>query len=69
MSKKNKRRFWQSQKAHLDYLTSVFKDLDLWDYHMEVYRQQRRFGRILPYTVRCDLFLQEVHRSYVYSNS
>ena len=62
MSKRNKRRFWQSQRAHLKAMLDCGGVLgqDTFDYHMEVYRRQKQFGRILPFTVRLDLFAEEV---------
>ena len=60
MSKRNKRRFWQSQKAHLDYLMSGFKDIDLWDYHLETFRSQKYLGRILSREERRQIWMREV---------
>ena len=62
MSKRNKRRYWQSQRAHLMAMLNEqsrpgdFPDLGVWDYHLEVYRTQRQFGRILPKDRRVDIW-------------
>lgn len=62
MSKRNKRRFWQSQRAHLKAMLEqgcVFGQ-DTFDYHMEVYRLQKQFGRILSKEERDEIWQREV---------
>ena len=66
MSKRNKRRFWQSQRAHLKAMleeestSDELFDIGLWDYHLEVYRTQRVLGRILSKQERLNIWYREV---------
>ena len=66
MSKRNKRRFWQSQRAHLkamlneEHRPGDEPDLGVWDYHLEVYRSQKYLGMILSKEKRDEIWIREV---------
>ena len=66
MSKKNNRRFWESQRAHLkamlneEHRPGDEPDLRVWDYHLEVYRFQKYLGRILSREERRVFWVREV---------
>lgn len=66
MSKRNKRRFWQSQRSHLmamlneEHRPGDEPDLGVWDYHLEVYRSQKYLGRILTREERDEIWQREV---------
>lgn len=66
MSKRNKRRFWQSQISHLkamlneEHRPGDEPDLGVWDYHLEVYRSQKYLGRILTREKRDEIWQREL---------
>lgn len=62
MSKRNKRRFWQSQRAHLKAMLEQGCVLgqDTFDYHMTVYQLQKLKMSILPLSSRLKI-LQTVN--------
>ena len=66
MSKRNKRRFWQSQRSHLKAMleqectSDELFDIGIWDYHLEVYRTQMQLGRILSKQARLNIWYREV---------
>lgn len=65
MSKRNKRRFWQSQRAYLKaMLDNKFEDglfyIGFWDYCMEVYRTQKYLGSILIPEEKRNIWFREV---------
>lgn len=66
MSKRNKRRFWQSQRAHLKAMLNEEHrpldelDLGVWSYHLEVYRFQKYLGIILSKEKRDEIWQREV---------
>ena len=66
MSKRNMRRFWQSQRAHLkamlneEHISVDEPDLGVRDYHLEVYRSQKYLGRILSAEKRDEIWHREV---------
>ena len=62
MSKKNKRRFFQSQRAHIKAMVNMGGLLgqDTFDYHMEVYRRQRMLHKILSESEKSWIYVMEV---------
>ena len=66
MSKRNKRRYWQSQRAHLKAMLDEqskpgdLPDLGVWDYHLEVYRSQKYLGRMLTESERDQIWQRNV---------
>lgn len=62
MSKRNKRRFWQSQRAHIRVMLEQGCVLgqDTFDYHMEVYRRQRKLRKILSESEKTWVYVMEV---------
>ena len=64
MSKRNKRRFWQSQRAHIRAMLDQGCVLgqDTFDYHMTVYQLQKLNKVILPRSSRLKIFESEVLR-------
>ena len=63
MSKRNKRRFWQSQSSHIKAMLDMdcTPGIDLFDYHMDVYRKQKFLGKILSREERRQIWMREVH--------
>lgn len=62
MSKRNKRRFWQSQRAHIRAMLDQGCVLgqDTFDYHLTVYSLQKLNKVILPRCLRYEIFQREV---------
>ena len=62
MSKRNKRRFFQSQRAHIRAMLDQGCVLgqDTFDYHMTVYEFQKMNMSILPLSIRLEIFECEV---------
>ena len=65
MSKRNKLRYWQSQRYHLKQLYAYADSLDInmFDYHMEIYRTQKYLFRLLSKQEKQEIFLRETQNN------